>query len=98
MTKKRRTISLLVAAAVFFVMLCSALYIAEQAGHDCVGEKCPICYQISVCENTLKTLSVAACAAVFAAVSVYALCIGISICEETVLSYTLVSLKVKLTD
>ena len=49
MTKRKRIISLVVAAAVLFVMLYSALYIAAEANHDCVGENCPICYQINVC-------------------------------------------------
>lgn len=98
MTKKKRIISLVVAVAVFFVMLYSALYIAAEANHDCVGENCPICYQISVCENTLKNLSLAVCAAVFSAAFTYTLCRSISSCAAVIPSYTLVSLKVKLTD
>lgn len=98
MTKKKRMISLIVAVAVFFVMLYSALYIAAEADHDCVGENCPICYQISVCENTLKNLSLAVCAAAFAAAFTYTLCRSISACADVTPSYTLVSLKVKLTD
>ena len=98
MTKKKRIISLVVAIAVFFVMLYSALYIAAEANHDCVGENCPICYQISVCENTLKNLSLAVCAVAFAAAFTYTLCRSISACADVTPSYTLVSLKVKLTD
>ena len=98
MTKKKRIISLIVAVAVFFVMLYSALYIAAEANHDCVGENCPICYQISVCENTLKNLSLAVCAVAFAAAFTYTLCRSISDCADVTPSYTLVSLKVKLTD
>ena len=98
MTKKKRIISLIVAVAVFFVMLYSALYIAAEANHDCVGENCPICYQISVCENTLKNLSLAVCAVAFAAAFIYTLCRSISSCAAVIPSYTLVSLKVKLTD
>ena len=98
MTKKKRIISLVVAVAVFFVMLYSALYIAAEANHDCVGENCPICYQISVCENTLKNLSLAVCAVAFAAAFTYTLCRSISACADVTPSYTLVSLKVKLTD
>lgn len=98
MTKKKRIISLIVAVAVFFVMLYSALYIAAEANHDCVGENCPICYQISVCENTLKNLSLAVCAVAFAAAFTYTLCRSISACADVTPSYTLVSLKVKLTD
>ena len=98
MTKKKRIISLIVAVAVFFVMLYSALYIAAEANHDCVGENCPVCYQISVCENTLKNLSLAVCAVAFAAAFTYTLCRSISACADVTPSYTLVSLKVKLTD
>ena len=98
MTKKKRIISLVVAVAVFFVMLYSALYIAAEANHDCVGENCPICYQISVCQNALKNLSLAVSAAAFAAAFTYTLCRSISACADVTPSYTLVSLKVKLTD
>ena len=98
MTKKKRIIPLIVAVAVFFVMLYSALYIAAEANHDCVGENCPICYQISVCENTLKNLSLAVCAVAFAAAFTYTLCRSISACATAIPSYTLVSLKVKLTN
>lgn len=98
MTKKKRIISLVVAVAVFFVMLYSALYIAAEANHDCVGENCPICYQISVCENTLKNLSFAVCAVAFATAFTYTLCRSITACADVTPSYTLVSLKVKLTD
>ncbi len=98
MTKKKRIISLVVAVAVFFVMLYSALYIAAEANHDCVGENCPICYQISVCQNALKNLSLAVSAVAFAAAFTYTLCRSISSCAAVIPSYTLVSLKVKLTD
>ena len=98
MTKKKRIISLVVAVAVFFVMLYSALYIAAESNHDCVGENCPICYQISVCENTLKNLSLSVCAVAFAAAFTYTLCRSISACADVTPSYTLISLKVKLTD
>lgn len=98
MTKKKRIVSLVVAVAVFFVMLYSALYIAAEANHDCVGENCPICYQISVCQNALKNLSLAVSAAAFAAAFTYTLCRSISSCAVVIPSYTLVSLKVKLTD
>ena len=98
MTKKKRIISLIVAVAVIFVMLYSALFIVSHAEHDCVGENCPICYQISVCENTLKNLSLAVCAVAFAAAFTYTLCRSISACADVTPSYTLVSLKVKLTD
>ena len=51
MEAKKRIIAILLAATVLFVMLYSALFIAAEADHDCVGENCPICYQINVCQR-----------------------------------------------
>ena len=98
MKKKNRIIAILLAVMVLFVMLYSALFIVAHAEHDCVGENCPICYQISVCQNALKSLSLVVCAAAFAVVFTYTLCRGIFACTDYVQSYTLVSLKVKLSD
>ena len=98
MEKKKRVLAALLAVAVLFVMLYSALFIAAHADHDCDGEDCPICYQINVCQNTLKNLSFAASAAALAAAFTYTLCRGISVCTDYAQSYTLVSLKVKLSD
>ena len=98
MEKKKRIIAILLAVTVFFVMLYSALFIVVHAEHDCVGENCPICYQIDVCQNALKNLSLAVSAAAFAAAFTYTLCRSISSCAAVIPSYTLVSLKVKLTD
>lgn len=98
MEKKRRIAALLFAVTVLLVMLYSALFIAAEADHDCVGENCPVCYQINVCQNALKNLSLAVCAVAFAAAFTYTLCRSISACADVTPSYTLVSLKVKLTD
>ena len=98
MKKKNRIIAILLAVMVLFVMLYSALFIVSHAEHDCVGENCPICYQISVCQNALKNLSLAVSAVAFAAAFTYTLCRSISACAAVIPSYTLVSLKVKLTD
>ena len=98
MEKKKRIAALFLAMTVLFVVIYSALFIAVEADHDCVGENCPICYQINVCQNALKNLSLAVSAAGFAAVFTYTLCRGISVCTDCVQSYTLVSLKVKLSD
>ncbi len=40
----------LLAAVVFF----SALYVVLEADHDCGGENCSICAQISACEDLLR--------------------------------------------
>ena len=56
MSKRNRVLSVLLAASVLFVILSSVFFIAIEADHDCVGEDCPICYQISVCKHTLKSV------------------------------------------
>ena len=98
MEKKKRIAALVLAVTVLFVTLYSALFIAAETDHDCVGENCPICYQINVCKNTLKNLSLAVSAAALAAALPYTLCRIIPSCTEVARTFTLVSLKVKLTD
>ena len=56
MTKKPCFMTRLLAAVLAVVMLFSAVYLAVEADHDCSGEDCAICRQISICENLLKTL------------------------------------------
>lgn len=62
MTKKR-ILAAVLTALVLVVMLSSSLFIIEHADHDCTGEDCPICQQIYLCTQTLKTLSIAVIAA-----------------------------------
>ena len=98
MEKKKRIAALFLAVTVLFVMLYSALFIAAEADHDCVGENCPICYQINVCQNTLKNLSLAVSAAAFAAAFTYTLCREFLTCADCIHRNSLVALKVKLSD
>ena len=92
MTKKFRFMTGLLAIVLAFVMLSSVAYIAAEAGHDCTGADCAICHQIHVCENLLKSIGLAA-----AAIR-YILCRILSSCTEAARAFTLVSLKVKLSD
>ena len=98
MEKKKKVIAVFLTVALLFVMLYSALFIAAEADHDCVGENCPICYQINVCQNALKNLSLAVCAAAFAAAFTYTLCRELLTCADCIHRNSLVALKVKLSD
>ena len=71
MTKKLCFMTRLLAAVLAVVMLSSAIYLAVEANHDCSGEDCAICRQISICENLLKTLGLAGAAAVITAAFTY---------------------------
>ena len=67
MTKKFRFMTRLLAAVLAVVMLSSAVYLAVEADHDCSGDDCAICRQISICENLLKSLGLAGAAAAISA-------------------------------
>lgn len=98
MDKKKRIVAVFLAVTALFVMLCSALFIAAEADHDCVGNNCPICCRINACRDALKNLSLAVCASAVAAVFTYTVYKCVSACSKLVRAYTLVILKVKLSD
>ena len=93
--KRTRIAALLLAVAVLVITLYSALFVAAEADHDCVGEGCPICYQVEACKITLKSLSLAVCVTAVAVAFTYTLCRCISLCTDYAQRDTLVSLKVK---
>ena len=98
MTKKPCFMTRLLAAVLAVVMLSSAVYLAVEANHDCSGEDCAICHQISVCENLLKSLGLAGAAAAISAALPYTVCKAILPCAEMSGTLTLVALKVKLSN
>ena len=69
--KRNRIAALLLAVTILVIMLYSAFFVAAEADHDCVGEGCPICYQIDACQNTLKSLSLAVCVTAVAVAFTY---------------------------
>ena len=98
MVKPKRILAMLMAVAVFAVMLSSALFLAEEADHDCIGDGCQICVQMNVCRGILKSLSLALHAAVAAFAVVYILCGSFWPREESTGHVTLITLKVKLSN
>ena len=98
MTKKLCFMTRLLAAVLAVVMLSSAVYLAVEANHDCSGEDCAICRQISICENLLKSLGLAGAAAAITAAFTYTVCRAILPRAEMNGTLTLVALKVKLSN
>ena len=98
MTKKLRFLTGLLAATLAVVLLSSAVYLALASDHDCTGEDCAVCRQISACENLLKTLGLAGAAAAISAAFTYTVCRAILPCAEMNGTLTLVALKVKLSN
>lgn len=98
MTKQKRVLALAMAAAILFIVLTSAFFVAVEANHDCIGGGCKICCQINVCCTVLKALALAVIAAVLAVVAGYAFGFGVADKYVFCPRFTLVSLKVKLSD
>jgi NADH:ubiquinone oxidoreductase subunit K len=53
----RNVIAVLMCAALYFSVLFSAFFIADEYHHDCVGEVCPICQCIAECEAFVNQIS-----------------------------------------
>ena len=98
MSRKKRFLTMLIAAVLGAAVLFSVAYIAEEVNHECTGAGCAVCQQISVCESLLKAVSGAALAA-GAVAMVFSKQHGAALpCAECAQTNTLISLKVKLSD
>ena len=60
--KRTRTLAFFVAAAMLLVLLASTAFVVSHADHDCDGDCCLTCQQISLCTQHLKTVAAAAAA------------------------------------
>lgn len=98
MNRRKRALTVIFSALYIFILLFSVLFIASEADHNCcVKESCPICYQISICNNVVKNVG-SACPFVFillACVFAVELIIG---AKNGISASTLVMLKVKLSN
>ena len=95
--RKRILIALLTTAFIFGTLF-SVLYIAIESHHDCIGEDCPICQCIIVCENILKKLSTTLFVMSVSVAFVFASKISIIKNLKLIPIQTLVSLKIKLSN
>ena len=94
--RKQRALAILLSAMMCFLVLFSVFYVVVENNHDCSGENCPICYQINMCESTIKSISAGSAAPAVVAAAFVILLLMSLIENETNLNETLVSLKVKL--
>lgn len=96
--RKKRIFAVLLIMAVCFAMLFSVCFVAVSYHHDCSGDGCSVCMQISACENILKLL----CGFSLALLAVFAFslisCGLSSVDSELRFFVTPVSLRVKLSD
>lgn len=98
MGKTKRILAMVMAVAIFAVMLSSALFLAEEANHDCIGDGCQICLQMNLCRGVLKSLSLVLHAGLAALAVSYILWGSFWPCQRSDGHVTLVALKVKLSN
>jgi len=55
---RKRVLALITAAAVFSCVLFMYVYEAHEAGHDCTGEDCVICFCMHACERIITNAKV----------------------------------------
>ena len=56
--KNLRRIALLLAAVVIFCVVFSAFLTVSRSHHHCEGEDCRICWQISLCQKTVRNMGI----------------------------------------
>lgn len=85
-------------AAVFIAFtVFSLVFAAAEAGHDCSGDDCPICFVIQVAGQNVKLLSLALCAAgAFFARRYFAEKLSFKNSYQTFFNNSLISLKTRL--
>lgn len=98
MTNKKRVITLILTALFCFAVLFSAVFIIAEAEHDCTGEHCSICYQLSSCENTIKTISLTGAVFAVAVYLMYLFLRSIAVYSNDGCISSLITLKVKLSN
>ncbi len=98
MKNKKRIVALIMAVIFFSLMLLFSFYIAKEINHDCVGDNCPICQEISICENILRNISNDIAINGFVFIYTYISYKIILLYNPIFSKITLVSLKVKLSN
>ena len=57
MAKRQRRIAVLLAVLTVLALGISAAFLLHEAGHDCIGEGCPICRQIAAVRVVFEALA-----------------------------------------
>lgn len=73
MSNAKRAAALITCIGMILVLFTSSAYIAREAGHNCVGERCEVCERIEEVKAMLHgfALAVAVALLVFAALSLH---------------------------
>ncbi|MBO4457792.1 MAG: hypothetical protein J5802_08735 [Butyrivibrio sp.] len=94
---ERRVVAAFVAVALVLVVLFSAYYIIKEQHHECHGQaECPICHNISRCEQFLNQISTGLIHLAISFALVMVVVAVVYVGRDSIMQHTLVSFKVRL--
>ena len=98
MTNNKKRFVLWIILIVFsFVILGSSSFIITHADHDCTGEECSVCIELSECYKTQNTLGTALIGSANLFTMMFVLFVTVNFFTKTIADHsTLISLKVEL--
>ena len=96
MTRNNKMVALVLAIAVFLVMVLSVSVITHDADHECIGNGCPVCQEMESARQSLKMLASGILAIASAFALIYTSYQFICCFAQPLLQGSLVALKVEL--
>ena len=69
---KRKSLAVVLSIVLLAFFVCSIFFIAHEADHDCVGEDCPICEEITILEKAIEELGTGVIAVLIACAIIFA--------------------------
>ena len=98
MTNNKKRFVLWIILIVFsFVILGSSSFIITHADHDCTGEECSVCIELSECYKTLNTLGTTLIGSAHLSAMMFVMFVTVNFFTKTIADHsTLISLKVEL--
>ncbi len=93
-----KILSIILSAALVFVLSCSFIYIVKEANHSCDGDNCPICLNIKHCEENIRTKTGGSVNISQLVITVLAALFCLSLAEYDISPNTLIIQKVRFND
>ena len=78
------------------VLICSSVFLAEHTAHECTGEGCAVCMELSRCMNNIRTPGTSLPHIIIAAAITAVTVLYVNSTREAAGCATLISLKVEL--
>lgn len=98
MTVHKRIATILMIAVICVTVAFASFYVVSEYEHECVGDACPICFQIETFEAVVKTCDTAPAVMIVIATILSFAVLSVQLISTSNLRLTPVSLKVKLSN